>query len=119
MVTEKKISQRRACRWVGLSRNAVTEPAVVRAKEKALQNQIEQIANRYKQWGVLKIYHKLRQGGERVNHKRVRRLYKLSGLSLRRKIKKRLPEAIRQPLPTSTIRNGCWSLDFTAPISMV
>ena len=114
MVLEKKISQRRACRWVGLSRNAIAEPEVLKAKDETLQNQIKQIANRYKQWGVLKIYHKLRQRGERVNHKRVRRLYKLSGLSLRRKTKKRLPEAIRQPLPKSTIRNGCWSIDFTS-----
>lgn len=114
MVDYKQISQRKACHWVGLSRNAVAEPAAIRDKDKALCCRIEQLARRHKQWGVLKIYRRLRKQGELVNHKRVRRLYKKLGLSLRRKTKKRLPEAVRKPLPKATACNQCWSLDFTS-----
>lgn len=114
IVAEKGVSQRKACRWVGLSRNTIAEPRAVGDKDEPLQKQINQLAKRYQHWGLLKIYHYLRRQGEKVNHKRVRRLYRLSGLSLPRKTKKRLPEAVRQPLPKATICNGCWSLDFTS-----
>lgn len=112
MVAEKRISQRKACRWVGLSRNATKEPAAVKEKDKVLQERIKQVAKRYKHWGLLKIHRKLRKQGETANHKRVRRLYRISGLDLPRKLKKRLPESIRQPLPKATACNHCWSLDF-------
>ena len=114
MVDQKQISQRKACRWVGLSRNALAEPAVIKEKDRVLASRIEQLARRYKHWGVLKIYRRLRKQGELVNHKRIRRLYRSLGLSLRRKTKKRLPDAIRKPLPKATACNKCWSLDFTS-----
>lgn len=114
MISEKKLSQRKACRWTGLSRNAMTEAVAVKEKDQDLQDRIRQVAKRYKHWGLLKIYHKLRKQGETANHKRIRRLYKLAGLTLPRKVKKRLPEAVRQPLPKATACNSCWSLDFTS-----
>lgn len=113
MMDHKQISQRKACRWVGLSRNAMAEPVAIKEKDQALCRRIEKLARRYKHWGVLKIYSRLRKQGQHVNHKRVRRLYKTLGLSLRRKIKKRLPDAVRQPLLKATACNECWSLDFT------
>jgi putative transposase len=119
MVAERRISQRKACRWrsrvrVGLSRNALKEPIAVKEKDVALQGRIKQLAKRYKHWGLLKIHHKLRKQGGIANHKRVRRLYRSAGLTLPRKLKKRLPESVRQPLPKARACNDCWSLDFTA-----
>ena len=114
MVSEKKVSQRRACRWVGISRNALQEPVAVKEKDTVLKERIETLAHRHKQWGVLKIYRRLRKQGEQVNHKRVRRLYCLSGLNLRRKTRKRLPEAVRRPLVKASACDECWSLDFTS-----
>jgi putative transposase len=114
MISEKKLSQRKACRWTGLSRNAMSDPVAVKEKDKGLQERIRQVAKRYKHWGLLKIHHKLRKQGETANHKRVRRLYRLAGLTLPHKVKKRLPESVRQPLPKATACNSCWSLDFTS-----
>ena len=79
MVAEKKISQPRACRWrsrvrVGMSRNALRGLVVLKDKEATLREQIETLAHRHKQWGVLKIYRHLRKQGELSNHKRIRRL---------------------------------------------
>lgn len=118
MINQKRISQRKAsgppggC-WVGLSRHALIEPAAIKDKDKALASRIEQLARRHKQWGVLKIHRRLRKQGELVNHKKVRRLYRSLGLNLRRRTKKRLPDAVRRPLPKATACNECWSLDFT------
>lgn len=114
MIAEKRISQRKACGWVGLSRNALKGPVAVKEKDAALQERIKQLAKRYKHWGLLKIHHKLRKQGETANHKRIRRLYRSAGLTLPRKLKKRLPESVRQPLPRAMACNGCWSLDFTS-----
>jgi putative transposase len=114
MIAEKRISRRKACRWVGLSRNAIDEPVAIKETDKPLQDRIKQVAKRYKHWGLLKIYRKLRKWGETDNHKRVRRLYRLAGLNLPRKLKKQLPESVRQPLPKATACNSCWSLDFTS-----
>ncbi|QIP13075.1 transposase [Spirosoma aureum] len=99
---------------MGLSRNALAEPAVIKEKDKAMSLRIEQLARRHKHWGVLKIYRRLRKQGELVNHKRVRRLYGKLGLNLRRRTKKRLPDAVCKPLPKATACNQCWSLDFTS-----
>ncbi len=49
MVIEKKVSQRKACRWVGLSRNAMAEPVAVKEKDTTLKEQIETLAHRHKQ----------------------------------------------------------------------
>ncbi|GAB3997519.1 hypothetical protein GCM10028807_42940 [Spirosoma daeguense] len=114
MINQKRISQRKACCWVGLSWNALIEPVTIKDKDKALASRIEQLARRHKQWGVLKIYRRVRKQGELVNHKKVRRLYRSLGLSLKRKTRKHLPDAVRKPLPKATACNQCWSLDFTS-----
>ena len=44
------------------------------------------------------IHLKLRQAGERVNYKRVERLYGLEKLHIRRRRRKKIPVADRQPL---------------------
>lgn len=114
MSQEKGISQRKACRWVGLSRNSLKQPKAVKENDTGLKERIQTLAHRHKQWGVLKIYRRLRKQGEVINHKKVRRLYRLLGLNLRRKTRKQLPEAVRKPLSKASCCNECWSLDFTS-----
>lgn len=87
MVDQKQISQRKACRWrsrvrVGLSRNALAEPVVIKDKDKVLASRIEQLARRHKHWGVLKIYSRLHKQGELANHKRIRRFVQKSMFKL-------------------------------------
>ncbi len=47
-----------------------------------------------------------------MNHKRVYRLYKLEGLSLRLKVPKRRSSRQRVDGPPATQPNECWSMDF-------
>lgn len=47
-----------------------------------------------------------------MNHKRVERLYRLEGLQVRKRRRKRCAGARRAPLPAPTGPNQVWSMDF-------
>ena len=77
-----------------------------------LHREIVRLAHRYKRYGASMIGLKLRQSGWRVNHKRVERLYALSGLQVRRRKRKKVPTCDRQPLLRPLKANEVWSMDF-------
>jgi putative transposase len=54
----------------------------------------------------------LRREGWQVNHKRVYRLYRLEGLSLRLKTRKKRVSRTRTTQPAPTAPNQRWSMDF-------
>ena len=105
------LSERRACRFLGMSASALRyEPRVDRNAE--LRGKIVAIAQRHRRYGAGMIYLKLRQAGERVNHKRVDRLYALEGLQVKRRQRKKIPVGERQPLIRPCAPNEVWSMDF-------
>ena len=77
-----------------------------------LRARIVALAQRHRRYGAAMIYLKLRQGGELVNHKRVERLYALEKLQVRRRRRKKIPLAERQPLVRPGSANEVWSMDF-------
>lgn len=77
-----------------------------------LINQLQQLAQDHHREGFWKSYYRLRNKGEQINHKRLNRVYKKIGLPLRRKVKKRLPERVKEPLVIPTHFTLKWSIDF-------
>ncbi len=73
----------------------------------ALRARIEALAHRHRRYGAGMIYLKLRQDGVVVNHKRVDRLYAEARLQVRRRRRKKVPLADRQPLPGRRRRTRC------------
>lgn len=65
-------------------------------------------------YGYLRLHVLLRREGWQVNHKRVYRLYKLEGLSLRLKTPKKRINRQRVEGPPVASPNECWSTDFVA-----
>lgn len=62
--------------------------------------------------GFWKCYYRLRNQGDKANHKRLHRVYKNLGLALRRKAKKRLPARIKESLAVPQKFGSVWSMDF-------
>jgi len=106
-----EVSERRACRVVGLSRSVYRYQAK-RPDDAAIRTQLTTLAEQHHRWGFGKMMAWLRQQGFRWNHKRVYRVYCELGLNLRVKPKKRLPTRHPQPLAPPTGANRCWSVDF-------
>lgn len=105
------LSERRALRVVRMSASALRYEARPDGNGE-LREKIVRLAQRHRRYGAGMIYLKLRQGGERVNHKRVERLYALEGLQVRRRRRKKIPVSERQPLVRPARANEVWSMDF-------
>ncbi len=56
----------------------------------------------------------LQREGWKVNHKRVLRLYRLEGLQIRTKRRKKRASEARLPLPIPQRPNELWTMDFMA-----
>ena len=105
------LSERRALGAVRMSASAYRyEPRPDRNGE--LRERIQALAHRHKRYGVGMIHLKLRQAGQRVNYKRVERLYQEAKLQVRRRKRKKVAFGERQPLLRPVAANQVWSMDF-------
>jgi putative transposase len=110
-LVERGLSERRALAVVRMSASALRyTPAPDR--NVALRARIVALAHRHRRYGAGMIHLKLQQAGQRVNHKRVHRLYVAERLQIRRRRRKKVPVADRQPLIKPTAPNDVWSADF-------
>jgi putative transposase len=79
----------------------------------ALRMRIRDLAHARPRFGYLRIWVLLRREGGRVNRKRVRRLYRLDGLPLRMRVRRRKHIALhRGPASIPTGPTERWSMDF-------
>ena len=108
---EQGLSERRALTVINMSASSWRyEPAPDR--NVALRAKILALAHCHRRYGAGMIYLKLRQGSECVNHKRVERLYAEARLQVKRRRRKKVPVADRQPLVRPQAPNAVWSADF-------
>lgn len=99
-----QISVTQACRLAGFSRAAWYKPSRAR-DQSALRLRIRELAMARPRFGYQRIHILLRREGWRVNKKRVRRLYRLEGLQVRMRVRRRKHMALhRGPVPAPTGR---------------
>ena len=110
-MTAQGLSERRALAVVNMSAASLRYTPVP-DRNRALRARIVALAHRHRRYGAGMIYLKLRQAGERVNHKRVERLYTEAGLQVRRRRRKKIPVTDRHPLVRPEAPNEVWSADF-------
>lgn len=107
-------SERQACTVLRMSRSVYYYRSTARDSS-VLTQRIKEITSTRVHYGYRRVHVMLRREGWRDNHKRVYRLYRAEGLSLRLKRPKRNKSArLRQPRMQSHAPNQVWSMDFVS-----
>ncbi len=111
LVEQRQMSVRRACKLIKLS-GSVLRYLHRRQLDHATMDRLRALATKHPRWGMRKMHAKLRMEGLLINRKRTRRLYRILGLHLRRKMKHRLPARVKEPMVLPIAPNITWSMDF-------
>lgn len=111
LVSEFRVSQRRACRVMQLCL-ATCRYVARRGNGGHIRVRLRALAEERPRFGYRRLTIMLRREGLLVNHKRVYRLYRLDGLQVRRKKRKRIARRRRRDIVTPARPNERWSMDF-------
>lgn len=99
----------RACRLGGISRAGWYRKSTAK-DQSALRMRIREIAQSRPRFGYLRIHLLLTREGWRVNRKRVHRLYRLEGLQVRMRVRRRKRLSLHRgpaPQPTALVSSPC------------
>ena len=116
MFTEHHLSERRACRLVGLSRDCYRNPSLVDESTQLLSAKIVEIAQVRRRFGYRRIHDLLRPEFPGVNHKRVYRLYSQAQLAVRKrkKVRRAAANACPSRWQRMSMKSGAWTSSPTA-----
>jgi putative transposase len=103
-------SQRKACELANIARSSFRYRANTE-KDDRLKAKLTQLAHEKPRYGYRRLAILLRREGQIVNHKRLFRVYRAAGLSVRRKKRKRLVR-VGQPSFIAARQNQQWAIDF-------
>lgn len=105
------VSERGACRLVGVSRSTVR--AQRRSRDDAvLVERLQELAQQRPRFGYRRLHALLRREGEVVNHNRVYRVYRAAGLAVPRRKRKRVAASRGPQARIGAMPNEHWSVDF-------
>lgn len=110
--TSLTYSERRACGLVGISRSSCDYRGTGR-DDTPLRDRLCALASERRRFGYRRLHVMLRREGWHVNHKRVYRIYRAAGLTVRKRGRKRVARE-RLPAAVPARPNECWSLDFVS-----
>jgi putative transposase len=106
----RKLSARRACELMGMSRRWLSYQGL--RKDQDVSERLKTLARRYPRFGYRRLHQMLLREGVKVNVKRVRRLCVMLGLKLpARRKRKRRGIGIGAPVKAEHV-NHVWAYDF-------
>ena len=108
-----EMSERRACRVLGVDRASVRYRAT-RPDDGDLRERLKALAQERRRFGYRRLHIMLRREGHAVNRKRVQRIYREERLTVRRRGGRKRAVGTRRPLETPLVANQRWSLDFVS-----
>jgi len=111
LLVKEKLSVRQACKIVNLPKSVYRYKRVPK-DDTVLMDALEELVKKHPTIGFWKCYYRFRRKGYECNHKRLYRVYRLLKLNIRRRIKRRLPQRVKQPLIVPDALNLAWSMDF-------
>ena len=113
-MSKHDISQRRACRLVSV------DPKTVRRKHTPdcpeIRQRMRELASERRRFGYRRIGLMLKREGIKMNHKKLRRLYKEEGLAVKRRRGRKRAMGTRTPIEAPTRPTERWSLDFLSDV---
>ena len=107
------LSERRACTIIGAERSSVRYRRR-RANDGELCSRLRELAAQRRRFGWRRLKVLLDREGFRMNHKKLRRLYRDEKLQVRRRGGRKRALGSRAPIALPQARNQRWSLDFAA-----
>lgn len=108
------MGERRACRLIRLDRSVARYRSRRVELDAPLRARMRELPAQYRRYGYLRLHVWLRQEGLVINRKRTYRVYRAEGLSVRKRLRKRLPQRERLPITVPDRPNRRWSLDFVS-----
>ena len=111
---EFRFSERHACELMSIPRSSYQYQS--RRDDSQLRAQLLELAREKPRFGYRRLHVLLRRAGRHVNLKRVRRVYRAAGLSVRRLRRKRLTRSYSQREAPSAA-NQEWAIDFASDVA--
>jgi putative transposase len=108
-----QVSQRRACELLEVPRSSCRYES--KRNDDVLKEKLMELARERPRFGYRRLHVLLRRTGERINHKRVWRVYRAAGLSVKRRCRKKLTRSLR-PLLQLHSANQEWAIDFASDV---
>jgi putative transposase len=110
---EHAVSERRACLVIGTERTTIRYRHR-RGDDAAVRTKLRELAAERRRFGYRRLHVLLRREGIRINHKKLRRLYALERLQVRRRGGRKRAVGTRAPMTLPQGPNQRWSLDFVS-----
>jgi putative transposase len=111
---EYEMSERHACRLLGLGRSTHRYQARRNERDAELRARLKELAAKRMRFGYRRLTAMLVREGVAANHKRVYRLYREEGLAMRIRQRRRIRWTGAVSGPVATRANQRWSIDFVS-----
>jgi len=108
------MSERHACRLLGLGRSTHRYRARKAERDMALRTRLKELAAKRMRFGYRRLTAMLVREGVPINHKRVYRLYREEGLAMRIRQRRRIRWNGVLVKPAASQPNERWSMDFVS-----
>jgi putative transposase len=108
------MSERHACRLLGLGRSTHRYRARKAERDMALRARLKELAAKRMRFGYRRLRAMLVREGMPANHKRVYRLYREEGLAMRIRLRRRIRWNGAITSPAARRPNERWSMDFVS-----
>ena len=108
------MSERHACRLLGLGRTTHRYRARKAERDGALRARLKELAAQGMRFGYRRLTAMLLREGMAANHKRVYRLYREEGLAMRIRPRRRIRWSGAVVKPAASQPNKRWSMDFVS-----
>jgi putative transposase len=112
MLCGHDISERRSCYLAGITRSSKRYSVQPRT-DTELSEELRPIAAQHPRFGYRRAHALLQRAGQPINHKRVARVWRITGLSLpRRRPRRRYQAQPVRSISQATRPNEVWTYDF-------